>query len=106
MSKRCMRPGAETRTPIDASKRERFLRVQGRRRTSREQSEKAAREAGQREQIPPVVLQDGAERPRIAGTEKLEVPGRDLDSCHVGRAMCAEHLRFERPQRTAARVSP
>ena len=45
-----------------------------------DQMQQARRQAGERQQIEPVVLEHGGQRPRVAGAEELEVARRNLEA--------------------------
>jgi hypothetical protein len=64
--------------------------------------QQSRREAGQRQQVEPVVFEHGTERPGIARANELEVPGRNLSSRHVTRPTRTEDRIFQGLERTGS----
>ena len=72
-----------------------FLRRGRRRRSARDQHDRARQHRGQRDQVEAVVLHHRFERPRIAGADELEEARRDLVAGHVADTMQARDLFLE-----------
>ena len=83
------------------AERERLAGVAGGVRAAARQVQQPRGERGERQQIEPVVLEHGFERPRIAAPHELKIAPGDLESRHVADSWCADDITFERLQRAA-----
>ena len=73
---RLARARVEPAACVDAAERQGLLRVGGGLRPLSDQMQETRRQAGEREQVEPVVLEDRRQRPGVAGADKLKVPVR------------------------------
>src|SRR5207248_8758037 len=86
------------------SQRERFPRGARFGRTGAREMKQARCERREREQIEPIVLEDGNERLDVPGAHELEVARRDLESVDVRHSSRADDVLLERRQRTIAQI--
>ncbi len=84
---------------IHASERQRFVRVTCLSGTIAQELQQARRQAGQRQQVESVVLEHGAKRTRIAGSEKLKVARGNLEPRYIADAVRPKDLLLEGKER-------
>jgi hypothetical protein len=84
---------------IHASERQRLVRVACLSGTIAQELQQTRRQAGQRQQVESVVLENCAKRTCIAGSEKLKVARGNLEPRYIADAVRAKDLLFERNER-------
>jgi hypothetical protein len=68
------RAGVESAASVDAAERQGLLCIDGRFRALPDQVQEASCQAGERQQVEPVVLEDRSQRSGVAGADELKIP--------------------------------
>src|SRR6266850_75731 len=86
---------------IDMAEGERLLRVACGLGAYARQMQQPRRERRERQQVEPVVLEDGRDRPGISGANEAKITARNLKAGHVADATRAQDLLLESDERAA-----
>ena len=103
-----LRALVEARARVDAAERQRFARIARGGGAHLQQMQQPRRQARERQQIEPVVLENRGERPRVAGADELKIARGNFEAGHVACAPRAEHAaaRARRANTTAEPLDP
>ena len=96
----------EPGTRVEPAERQRLAGVARRVRPLLEEVQELRGQPGQRQEVEPVVFERRRQRTRVPRSNELEVAPGNLESRHIALPARAQHVAFEREQRTARFAVP